>query len=270
MRNETYLKVIILLIFTASPLFAQKNFQLKGTVSGPFLEEASINIINSTQKTGTLNSDSGSFQILVRENDELLFSSIQYKNVTVRITSEIIEKGTLDIALEEDLYVLDEVNINNVGLTGNINTDIAQIKIVRNMPVNLNFGDIKNLRFASDVNDPQSAPLNLALGQRSGAAPTVDVLGLLFDFIVPNIIGGRDFVEPKAELNGELTSELRNLFQDDFFTETLQVEKDYIDDFIYYVDENVLRDILGKPDNQLALIEFLVEQSKIYNAIKLD
>jgi hypothetical protein len=165
---------------------------------------------------------------------------------------------------------LDEVNINNVGLTGNINTDIAQIKIVRNMPVNLNFGDIKNMRFASDVNDPQSAPLNLALGQTSDATGGVDVLGVLFDLVIPSIIGGRDFVEPKFELNGEITSELRKLFQDDFFTETLQVEKDYINDFIYYVDDNGLRDILGKSDNQLALIEFLIEQSKIYNALKLD
>jgi len=270
MRNETYLKVIALLLFTVSPLFAQENTQLKGTVSAPFLEEASIHIINSTQKTGTLNSDSGSFQILVKENDELLFSSIQYENLTVRITLEIIERGTLAISLEEDLYVLDEVNISNIGLTGNINADIAQIQIVRNMPVNLNFGDIKNMRFDSDINDPQSAPLNLALGQTSGATPGVNVLGVFFDLIIPNIIGGRDRVEPKFELHGEVTSELRKLFQDDFFTETLRVEKDYINDFIYYVDDNGLRDILRKPDNQLALIEFLIEQSKIYNAIKLD
>ena len=64
--------------------------------------------------------------------------------------------------------------------------------------------------------------------------------------------------------------QLRKLFKDDFFTKTLQVEKDYINDFIYYVDDNGLRDILGKRDNQLALIEFLIEQGKIYNDAKLD
>jgi len=191
-------------------------------------------------------------------------------NLTVHITLEIIEKGTFAISLEEDLYVLDEVKISNIALTGNLNTDIAQTQIVWNMPVNLNFRDIKNMRFASDVNDPKSAPLNLALGQRSGAAPGVDVLGVFFDLIILNIIGSRDRVAPKFELNGEITSELRKLFLDDFFTESLQVEKDSIDDFIYYVDDNGLRDILGKPDYQLALIEFLIEQGKIYNAIKLD
>ncbi len=270
MRNETYLKVITLLLFTVSPLFAQKNTQLKGTVSAPFLEEASINIINSTQKTGTLNSDSGAFQILVKENDELLFSSIQYKNVTVRITSEIIEKGTLAISLEEDLYVLDEVNINNVGLTGNINADIEQISIVRNMPVNLKFGDIKNMRFEADINDPAQAPRNRAFEDNTIMKPGVNLLGLAG--IAAGLLGIKEKGAIRAYKKPTLTTneQLRKLFQDDFFTETLQVEKDYINDFIYYVGDNGLRDILGKPDNQLALVEFLIEQSKIYNAIKLD
>jgi len=271
MRNETYLKVITLLLFAVSPLFAQENTQLKGTISAPYLEEATIHIINSTQKTGTLNSDSGSFQILIKENDELLFSSIKYKNVVVRITSEIIEKGSLVISLEEDLYVLDEVNISNIGLTGNLNADIAQIPIVRNMPVNLNFGDIKNMRFEADINDPIEAPGNLAFENNTIMKPGVNLLGLAG--IAAGLLGVKGKVPIRAYKKGPtLTTnkQLRELFQDDFFTETLQVEKDYINDFIYYVDDNGLRDILGKPNNQLALIEFLMEQSKIYNAIKLD
>ena len=55
MIKGTYLKVITLLLFTVSPLLAQENTQLNGRVSAPFLEEASIHIINTTQKTGTVN-----------------------------------------------------------------------------------------------------------------------------------------------------------------------------------------------------------------------
>ena len=217
-----------------------------------------------------MNSDSGSFQILVRENDELLFSSIQYKNISVRITSEIIEKGTLALSLEEDLNVLDEVNISNVALSGNLNADIAQIPIVRNMPVNLNFGDIKNMRFEADINDPTEAPRNLAFENNTIIKPGVNLLGLAGIFA--GLLGIKEKAAIRAYKSRTLTTneQLRKLFQDDFFTETLQVEKDYIDDFIYYVDDNGLRNILGKPDNQLALIEFLMEQSKIYNDIKFD
>ncbi len=272
MRKETYLKVIALLLLTISPLIAQENTQLSGSVSAPNLDGASVHIINSTQKTGTVNSDSGFYKILVRENDELLFSSVQYKNVTVLITSEIIKKGILDVLLEEDLNVLDEVNISNINLTGNINTDIAQIPIVRDMPVNIKFGDIKNMRFESDINDPQKAPLNLALGQRPGlpGADVIGIIGLILSPILP------DPKPPEIKLNfnkyknnSDIIAHLRELFDEKFFTETLAIKEDIIDDFIYYANDNGLGVILVKPKNQFALIEFLIEQSKIYNKSKL-
>jgi len=272
MKKQSYLKVIVLLLFTVTPLLAQENTQLKGTVSAPFLEEASIHVINSTQKTGTVNSDSGSYQILVRENDELLFSSVQYKNVTILITSEIIHNGVLDIVLVEDLNVLAEVNISNVALTGNIKTDIAQIPIVRDLPVNFSIGDINNMTFESDINDPQKAPLNLALGQRPGL-PGGDVLGII-ELLLSPILPDPKPPEIKPNLNKyknntDIIAHLRNLFDEKFFTETLEIKNGFIDDFIFYANDNGLGVILVKDKNQLALIEFLIEQSKIYNKSRL-
>ncbi|WP_026837789.1 hypothetical protein [Gillisia sp. JM1] len=272
MRNEIYLKVIALLLLTISPLIAQENTQLSGSVFAPNLDGASVHIINSTQKTGTVNSDSGSFQILVRENDELLFSSVQYKNVTILITSEIIKKRILDVSLEEDLNVLDEVNISNINLTGNINTDIAQIPIVRDLPVNFSIGDINNMRFESDINDPQKAPLNLALGQRPGL-PGADVIGII-ELILSPILPDPKPPEIKLNFNkykknSDIIAHLREIFDEKFFTETLTIKKDFIDDFIYYANDNGLGVILVKPKNQFALIEFLIEQSEIYNKSKL-
>ncbi len=273
MINETYLKVITLLLFTVSPLLAQENTQLTGTVSAPFLDEASIHIINSTQQTGTVNLKSGTYQILVKENDELLFSSVQYKNVTIQITSEIIEKGILDVVLVEDLNVLDEVNISNVELTGNLNTDIANIPVIKDLPINIKFGDIKNMRFASDINDPQSAPLNLALGQRPGL-PGGDLLGII-GLILSPILPDSKPAEIKLDLNKyknnpDIIAQLRELFDVKFFTETLEIKPDYIDAFIYYANDNGLGAILVKKQNKLALIEFLIQQSKVYNSTSLD
>ena len=272
MRKEAFLKMIALLLFTVSPMIAQENIEISGIISAPYLEEASIHIINSTQKTGTVNSNSGSYSILVRENDELLFSSIQYKNVTIRVSSEIIKNGHLDVSLIEDLNVLDEVNISNINLTGNINTDIAQILIVRDMPVNFKFGDIKDLIFESDINDSQKAPLNLALGQRPGlpGADVFGIIGLILSPILP------DPKPPEIKLNfdkyknnSDIVAHLRELFDEKFFAETLAIKKDFIDDFIYYANDNGLGVILVKPKNQLALIEFLIERSKIYNKSRM-
>ena len=268
MRSGAYLKVIALLLFTVSPLIAQENTLLKGKVKAPFINESSVNIINSTQQTGTVNTKSGSFQILVKENDELLFSSIQYKNRTVKITSQILRDGFIEVLLEEDLNILDEVNISNVKLTGNMKTDISQIKIVRDLPVNISFGDIKNMKFDSDINDMQKAPLNLALGQRPGL-PGADVLGLLGLILSPILPDPRP-AEIKLDLNkyknnSDIIAHLRSLFDEKFFIETLEIKKDFIDDFIYYANDNGLGAILVQNQNKLALIEFLIDQSKVYN-----
>ena len=179
-----------------------------------------------------------------------------------------MEKGYLEVLLEEDLNVLDEVNISNVQLTGNMKTDIGLIKIVRDLPVNISFGDIKNMKFDSDINDMQKAPLNLALGQRPGL-PGVDVLGILGLILSPILPDPRP-AEIKLDLNkyknnSDIIAQLRSLFDDKFFTETLAVKEDYINDFIYYANDNGLGAILVKKQNKLALIEFLIDQSKVYN-----
>ena len=271
MKQGTYLKVITLLLFTVSPIIAQENTLLKGSIKAPFIDEASVNIINSTQQTGTLNTKSGSFQILIRENDELLFSSIQYKNKTIIITSDILKEGFIEVILEEDLNILDEVNISNIQLTGIMATDIAQMEIVRDLPINFSFGDIMNMEFASDINDGQMAPLNLALGQRP-SLPGSNVLGIL-GLILSPILPDKKVPEINVDVNkykntSDVIAHLRELFDEKFFTETLEIKKDYIDDFIYYANDNGMGVILMKEKNQLALIEFLMDQSKIYNQTK--
>jgi hypothetical protein len=262
MRKETYLKVISLLLFTVSPLFAQENTQLIGNLSAPYLEGASIHIINSTQKTGTVNSDSGSYKILVRENDELLFSSVQYKNVTILITSEIIIRGVLNVVLEEDLNVLAEVNISNINLTGDIAKDIANMEVI-DLPVNINFGDVKGLAFEADINDPAEAPRNRAFESNTIMQPGVNIMGL--HGAISDLLGIKKKPRVRVYKVAAKTSseQLRQLFQEDFFINTLELEKDYIEDFIFYAEDQGLS-ILLENSNKLVLIEFLMEKSKKY------
>jgi hypothetical protein len=59
------------------------------------------------------------------------------------------------------------------------------------------------------------------------------------------------------------SEQLRQLFQEDFFVNTLELEKDYIEDFIFYAEDQGLS-ILLENSNKLVLIEFLMEKSKKY------
>lgn len=88
-----------------------------------------INIINVTRQTGTTNSASGEFEILVSVNDVLKFSSVQFKTAEVKISEELFQLEFLEVGLEENLNELGVVNISNINLSGNLEQDLEQMEV---------------------------------------------------------------------------------------------------------------------------------------------
>ncbi len=261
--------VIAVAIFFSFPVLAQDNTLLKGKIKAESLEGA-VHIINISQKTGTVNSSSGAFDIRVRENDTLLFSSIQFLKHTVPITSEIILKGFIEVELTEDINELSEVNISSTTLTGNLNTDLANIETVNDLPVNFSWDAVKNLRFRSDHNDPQEAPVNHAYmeNQINGGAGSVNILGGLE--LLADLIGVKQKPKP-ATYTGppERTSiQLRKRFDDDFFISSLGIREKDIGDFLFYLDDQKISEQLLSDKNGLALIELLIDHSDRYKTYK--
>lgn len=84
---------------------------MKGKIIADSLGIPTVHIINYTAQTGTINSSSESFQILVKENDVLWFTSVQYKKVEIEVSAEIINSGYQEVALKEEVNELEEVNI---------------------------------------------------------------------------------------------------------------------------------------------------------------
>jgi len=258
------LACLTILGFSAS---AQESILLIGKVDAKDLEGTSINIINLTQKTGTINHSNGDFEIQVREGDTLLFSSILYQNVKIEITPKIYEKQFLQVFLKEDVNELAEVNINNYHLTGNLSVDTEAIKTYDFPVLSMSFADVKNARFESDINDPQAKPTNIALGESTQVDGSINIFNLLLAGAkLAGIKGGETVTAvPMPRSNPE---EIRKLFSDDFFTETLEIDYDYINDFIFYAYDNGLGVLVQEKKNDLELIDFFIQQSKNYRKLK--
>ncbi|MFO7720363.1 MAG: hypothetical protein R6W85_07980 [Gillisia sp.] len=256
-------------LLLAFPVFSQQeNALLKGSINAPFLESASVHVINTTQKTGTVNAASGNFQLLVKAGDTLLFSSIQYQKLEVVISAEIIREGNLAIELIEDINQLTEVNISNIQLTGNINTDLNTIEVVKDLPFDLRFGAVKHMVFESDVNDPLKAPKNLAFESNQVLQPGLNLLGMV------DILEELFNIKKKAKApiykrpTTTIAAQMRKLFDDDFFKTSLGIKEENINDFLFYVDENGLTAHLMEEKNKLKLLDFLFEQSEKYLQIR--
>ncbi len=263
-------KILCTLSFLlAFPVFSQqKNTLLKGTIKAPLLEGASVHVINKTQKTGTVNSASGNFQLLVKTGDTLLFSSIQYQKLEVIISAEIIREGNLSIELKEDINQLAEVNISNIQLTGNINTDLDNIEVVKDLPLDLRFGAVRHMVFESDVNDPLKAPKNMAFESNQVLQPGVNLLGMVDILEELFNIKKKEKAPIYKRPTTTIAAQMRKLFDDDFFKSSLGIKEEHINDFLFYVDENGLTAQMMEDKNRLSLFDFLFEQSEKYQQLR--
>src|SRR5690606_6172030 len=130
---KSHLLIAVILLFSVPAL--SQTITLKGKISADSLQGSSVHVINLTQKTVTLSSSTGNFEIEVSENDSLLFSSIEYERKEVAITAEIIKAAFLEVQLVVDVNELEIVNLSNTALTGNLNTDLDKIETVKDLPV---------------------------------------------------------------------------------------------------------------------------------------
>lgn len=243
MLKNIFILFGMLCSFTA---LGQEGVLLKGRVISDSIAETSINIVNLTRETGTTNNSSGDFEIEVRENDSLLFSSVQYEVVELVVTSEIMEKGYVEIGLVEKTTELEEVSISNISLTGNLSNDAANIKT--STPADFGL-------YMSEKAPPTSIERKLftATGLRGNSVTNVSLDGIL------NSINGRTSMLLKAKKNEDLSFLVEKGMQAlpvSFFVDELMIPEDHIKNFVYFCTENPRFSELLPEDKRFALIEY--------------
>ena len=86
-----------------------------------------VHVINKTSKKNTITNSSGLFNIEVKRQDTLIFSSLQHELQMLIIDRETYNKGAVVITLLEHVNKLDEVTVGKI-LTGNMNSDVANVE----------------------------------------------------------------------------------------------------------------------------------------------
>ena len=112
-RLKTFLCIAYLLL-QALQLCAQEEqtvFQLTGTVlrSDSLTPLMNVHIINKNTLKGTVSSRDGTFMMLMRESDTILFSSIGY--TTYSFTWQEGMKNHIQILLQPQTFLLEEVDV---------------------------------------------------------------------------------------------------------------------------------------------------------------
>lgn len=145
-------KLLLIFLFLVSlSLYSQER---KTIISGKLIDSLGVvknaNVINLKTNQGTFSSDNGSFRIFVSKGDSLRISSIQHITKKIKITKAIIDKGSLEINLISNIYVLDEFDLKRHNLTGRLGIDSKSVPIDKRDSILKGAMDFSNVNFKAD------------------------------------------------------------------------------------------------------------------------
>ena len=222
--------------------YSQDDYRtwIKGKVLYQNVNVGSANVINNTSQQATTTNDDGEFEILVKLDDKLIFSSVQYQIRELNITKEILQRNRIVIDVNEKVNELEEVVV----------TPENQEK----------FLDLKEEEFKRfDYTFDKSSRVNNVINEQGKLVDGINFVNLYK--LIRNSIK-KDSNENESNYKYNPSDLLRELYDDVFFTKNLLIPNDKINEFLLYCDDNFPDRILLKKDNEFELIEFLVKQSK--------
>ena len=222
--------------------YSQDDYRtwIKGKVLYKNVNVGSANVINNTSQQATTTNDDGEFEILVKIDDKLIFSSVQYQIRELNITKEILQRNRIVIDVNEKVNELEEVVV----------TPENQEK----------FLDLKEEEFKRfDYTFDKSSRVNNVINEQGKLVDGINFVNLYK--LIRNSIK-KDSNENESDYKYNPSDLLRELYDDVFFTKNLLIPNDKINEFLLYCDDNFPDRILLKKDNEFELIEFLVKQSK--------
>lgn len=253
----------IIFILSSSILIAQEKERtlVNGKIIVPEEDTPEgMTIFNRNTARGTISNPDGEFKLSVALNDTVVFSSIQFEEFRVVVEEGVINSREMNVFLTESVTELPEVLLSDNKLSGDIRVDVSRIAVSDPDVPRYSAADLEAMNVRRQPDSLMGPGRNAALA----AGNTRLVNGLNFVNIFKFLVGAE--VENNPFTKQELDEKLRDLYDDEFFRTNLDIEKDKINDFIYYVTDHGLDNDLLEDGNELNLIEFLIEKSKEYKA----
>ena len=235
------MKQLLLFIFFIHLSFTaicQDRRPLKGQLLYKNTKVVAANVVNNTAQTNTITDSEGAFEIDVILGDEIIFSSVQYRIRSVKITEDILSKNRLVVSVNENINELKEVVVT---------TDDVE-----------KFLDLKEEEFKGfDYEKDKSSKLvNKAYNNRqlSDGINFVNIAKLL-----ARALGNKSSDEQMRMKPSEI---LPLVFEDDFFAVDLGLDKGQVISFLEFIDDRMKTGELLKKDKEFQLIDFLINESK--------
>ena len=234
MKNKILFLFILLFQFS----FAQEKL-LSGKISADGNSVEGINIVNLVNVKSAVSDANGSFQILAKPEDLLIFTAVNFEYKRKIITSEDLKLKGIEIKMTPKVGQIDEVVI-------------TQYK-------NINAVDLGILSKPAKVYTPAERKVRTA------------TTGLLDPLV--NLISGRTKkLKENVQIERRifLLEKIDDLYEDEYFVEKLKIPEDKVSGFKYYaVEDAALVKAINSKNRTLSDLLF-IQLSQKYKALHSD
>lgn len=210
---------------------------------------AGVNIVNLVNEKSTVSDNNGNFFILAKAEDLLVFSSVNLEYYRRIIEEKDLKESVLKIQMTTKTNALDEVVINNYPKINAVDLGISPKGIKQRTQME------RKLYTAGDFK-----PIHL-LGILGGS--------LNVDAMLNSINGRTAMTKKLIELEKKvvLLEEAENLFEEQYYTNTLKIPSEYIKGFQYYIVENEKFITVLKSKNKTDIDFMMVDLAEKYNKL---
>ena len=230
--------IFILLSFSFVAFSQEKRVILRGKLMYRNSNVIAANVINNTNQNNTITDTNGEFEILAGVGDEIIFSSVEFKIRTVKITEEIMKKNRLVVEVNERVNFLDEVVISPD------NTD--------------KFLDLKEEEFKKvDYLDDKSTAVENEIIRQNQLYRGINIVNVA-KLLAKVLRDGK--MEEEIKLTPSKALPL--VFDKNFFVSDLGLKNFEIIGFLELMDKKQEIKSLLKKNKEFELIEYLFNESK--------
>lgn len=242
--NFVFMRHLIIVLFFAPLAMAQSDYRtwLRGKILYQNTNVVAANVVNSTNQKATISDENGEFAIEVMMGDELVFTSLQYQIRVVKITKEILQRGRLVIDVNEKVTELDEVVV----------TPEQRQKFL-----DLRSEEFKQFDYERDRSTRVENTL-MRQGELYNGVNFVNVFKALYSLVANNKNDEKVYTLKPSQV-------IRQLYEDAFFTDQLNIEKDQIGLFLVFCDGEIKTKELLEEKSDFEIMDFLVKMGEKFN-----
>ena len=248
LKKMKHILNFIIFFFICNFSFGQSDYRtwIRGKVLYRNSSVVSANVINNTSQEATITNEDGEFEMQVKLNDRLVFSSVQYQIRSLLISKEILQKSRIVIDVNEKVTQLDEVVVGPENIEKFLDLKEEEFKMI-------DYSFDKSTKVENQI---------LKAGRLTNGVNFIN----LYKLIANSSFKGEELFGSNA-VNYKPSNLLREVYDDSFFINNLCIPKDKISEFLFYCDEKFPSKFLFKKSNEFQLIDFLVKQSDRFKKI---